>query len=117
MTIFPFGETVTFHVRTLLETKDADGNDRYGEVDKPVEGCGFAPAGSVELVQGRDTVTDQPSVFVPRGNIPAGVDLGAADAATVRGVRYEVDGTPEDFRSPFTGWAPPLVVKLKGVSG
>lgn len=117
MITFPNGETVILHHRTLAADRDADGNDVFIPGDTSVEGCAFAPAGSTEVVQGQDTVTTQPTVYIPRDEIPAGVSITAVDAVTARGDRYEVDGAPEDFRSPFVSFVPPLVIRLKNVTG
>ncbi len=109
---FPFGEQVTLHRRELQPGADQYGNDVYTDADSVVTGCVFAPAGSTETLQGQNTVVDQPTLYVPTS-----VDVEAVDAITVRGVRYEVDGTPVRFTSPWTGWTPPTVVRLKGVTG
>lgn len=78
-----------------------------------IPGCGFNPGQSSEPVQdARNSVVTQPEVYAP-----AGTDVLAGDRLVVRGVTYDVDGTPADWRSPFTGWAPGLVVALKGVEG
>lgn len=92
---------------------DVYGNDTTVDVDTATSGA-FAPAGSAELVQGRDTVSTQDAFYI--FGAPA-VAPAAIDQITVRGTRYDVDGTPAVWISPFTGWAPGLVVKLKAVTG
>lgn len=108
---FPYGETVVLHTRSVTG-QDALGNDTLTAVDVTVTGCGFDPGGSTENVQGQDLVTSQPTLYVP-----AETGVGVVDAVTVRGVRYEVDGQPASYTNPFTGWTPPLVVRLVGVTG
>lgn len=110
MTGYAFGEPITLHSRAVTG-QDTYGNDVYGSTDRTVVGA-FAPAGAAELVQGRDTVTTQPALY-----LPPGTDVAAVDRATVRGVTYDVDGTPADWRNPFTGWQAGIVVNLKGVTG
>ena len=112
MVTFPFGETVTLHRRVLSPKPDQDGNDVYIPTDIPIPGCAFDPGGSVESVQGQDMVTTKPTVYAPPGTV-----VLATDGVTVRGLPYEVDGAPSDYISPFTGWNPGVVVRLKAVTG
>lgn len=106
-----FGETVTLLARSRNGV-DADGNDIFTSASTTVAGCAFDPGGSVEAVQGRDAVITTPTVYLPPGTAPKSID-----AVTVRGVTYEVDGSPNALTSPFTGWSPGVVVKLKAVTG
>ncbi|MGZ6852469.1 MAG: hypothetical protein ACXVGC_00140 [Mycobacteriaceae bacterium] len=108
---FGYGITVTFHTRTA-SGKDAYGNTTYTETNVDVPGCGFNPGGSVELVQGQDMVRTQPEVYAPPGTV-----VSAVDQVTVNGTRYDVDGQPVTVTNPFTGWQPPVVVRLKAVTG
>lgn len=105
------GETVTLHSRTPSGQKDPYNKVLYTVVDTQVDGCAFDPGGSTESVQGQDLVVSQPTVYLPAGTV-----VGAVDAVTVRGVKYEVDGSPNSYVSPFTGWAPGVVVKLKAAA-
>lgn len=109
--MFPHGVPVTLHTRGVVG-QDAYGNDVYGDTDTVVEGCAFDPGSSLELVQGQDMVRTQPTVYAPSGTA-----VTAVDALTVNGVRYEVDGSPNDYHSPFTGWGAGVVIRLKGVTG
>jgi len=108
---FPLlADTVTLVGRTV-SGQDAYGNDVYTEVQSTVPGV-FAPGGSTEQVQGQDMVISQPTVY-----LPAGTDVTAVDAVIVGSVRYDVDGAPSDWRSPFTGWQAGVQVRLKSVTG
>ena len=107
---FPHGETVTLVARAVTG-QDGDGNDVYGETLTDVIG-GFDPAIGFERVGGMDQVSTQPQVYLPPGTV-----VDSVDAVVVRGLRYEVDGTTNDWRSPFTGWAPGVVIPLKRVTG
>lgn len=107
---FPFGVTVTLITRAVTG-QDNYGNDIYGETTSTVVGA-FAPAGSSELVQGQDTVIDRPTVY-----LPSGTDVSAVDAVQINGDRYQVVGTPNDWSSPFTGWAAGVEVRLEKVTG
>lgn len=106
----PFADPVTLHGREVTG-QDQYGDDIYADQDCNVRGV-FVPGGSVELIQGQATVITRPRVF-----LPAGTDVTAVDAVTVRGRRYDVDGTPSDWRSPMTGWRPGIEVPLREVTG
>jgi hypothetical protein len=107
---FPFGQQVTLISRTVTG-QDSYGNDVYGETSTTVVAA-FNPGGSTELVQGQDMVTVQPTVY-----LPASVQPLAVDAVLVNGQRFDVDGVTDVWQSPFTGWHPGNVVKLKRVTG
>jgi hypothetical protein len=115
---FPNGEQITLH-RPVKVGVDGYGKDQYDWTDYPIPGCAFWPAGSVELVQGRETVTDSDTVAVPPESIP--VAAGAilpTDEITVRGTRYKVNGKPQDYGAhPFTGTRYPILVRLEEVTG
>lgn len=68
----------------------------------------FNPGTSVESLGGRDLLTVQPAVY-----LPAGTSIAAVDAVEVRGLTYEVDGSPNDWVNPFTGWNPGVEVRLR----
>ena len=74
---------------------------------------GFSPGGSSEVsTEWRVAVSTQPTVY-----LPTGTDITPADRVVVRGVTYEVDGDPADWRSPFSGWRHGLAVSLKRFGG
>lgn len=112
--MFAHGETVT-------RLRGAKITDRYGNettswaspTSLTIPGCGFNPGGSIEPTQdGRNAVITRPEVYAP-----ADADVDAGDRIVVRGDTYEVDGKPAEWRSPFTGWAPGMVIALKEVEG
>lgn len=111
--MFPFGEPVIFEA-SVLGSEDAHGNPTTSwAAPVTVEGCAFDPGGSVESVEpGRNAVVTNPRVFVPAGTV-----VGSRDRVTVRGLVFVVDGDPAVWRSPFTGWAPGVVVNLERVGG
>lgn len=108
---FPFGQTVTLQQRTVTGV-DADGNDTYTATSTDVTGCAFNPGPSIETVQGQDMIVDTPTLYMPAGTV-----VSAYDRLVVAGVTYEVSGSPNFWKSPFSGWDPGVVVSLKGVSG
>jgi hypothetical protein len=107
---FPFGQAITL-IRRVKAAPDAFGNDTWTTATSTVSGA-FNPGTSVELVQGEDVLTTQPTVM-----LPPGTQVAAVDAVQVDGDIYEVDGSPNAPVNPFTGWAPGVVVKLKRVTG
>lgn len=107
---FPFGQTVSL-VKRAKGAPDPLGNDTWTTTSTLVRGA-FDPGTSVESVQGQDLLVTSPRVF-----LPAGTDVDAVDAVDVAGARYEVDGSPNDYTNPFTGWQPGVVVQLKRATG
>lgn len=113
---FPHGETVT-RFRATAVTDPYSGEPTGISWDDPdslaIPGCAFNPGRSSEPVQdARTAVITQPEVYAPPG-----ADVLAGDRIVVRGKTYEVDGEPADWRSPFTGWTPGIVLALKIVEG
>lgn len=73
----------------------------------------FNPGSSNEPTEvGRNSVVTQPEVYAP-----VGVDVLAGDRLQIRGRTYSVEGDPQEWRSPFTGWEAGVVIKLKIVEG
>jgi hypothetical protein len=108
--MFPFGQPIVL-VRRVKAAPDVLGNDTWTTTTSTVSGA-FNPGTSVELVQGEDILTTQPTVMLPPGTL-----VEAIDAVQVDGLTYEVDGSPNSPVNPFTGWRPGVVVKLKRVTG
>lgn len=112
--MFAFGETVVFEA-VNSSTRDSHGNSVLTYAPGvPIEGWGFSPGGSVETYEpGRNKVVTSPQLFRPAVDfIP-----GARDKCTVRGTEYEVDGDPQKWIHPMTGWEAGVVVTLKVVDG
>lgn len=111
MLSFPFGETVTL-LRRALTGQDQYGNDVYSDTATDLRGCVVVPRNSSELVQGQDTIIVGLTLYAP-----AGTALAATDRFSVRGLEYEVDGEPGEYRSPLTGSRGPVQVALTRVTG
>lgn len=78
-----------------------------------IPGLAFNPGSSNEPTEvGRNSVVTQPEVYAHVGD-----DILAGDRLRIRGLVFQVDGDPQEWRSPFTGWEAGLVVKLKRVEG
>lgn len=106
------GETVTIlrQARTVDEYGNATSAGTPSRRD--VVSLGFDPGGSIALRDGRDGTDTKPTVY-----LPTGTDIVHTDQLEVRGVTYAVEGEIADWRSPFTGARPGLVVPLRRVSG
>lgn len=111
-------EPFTVPVQFIRRTKDTSGSAYTGtewtEAAPVPTVAVFAPGGSTEVTQGGDAVTTQPTLYgVDEGLAPTAFDVFVAG-----GLRYEVDGDPQGgFQSPFTGWRPGVVVKLRKATG
>jgi hypothetical protein len=82
-----------------------------------VVGCGIAPrdsggASGREILQGRDTVITDVTLYAP-----SGTDLRATDRVRINDVLYEVNGPAGAFASPFTGSQGPVVAALTQTTG
>jgi hypothetical protein len=105
------GETVTVLTRSAV-TRDAHGNEQWSYTEVEVEGCIVWPTGSTEQTEARDTTTDRITV-----SFPYGTDVTNVSKMRVRGHLYEVDGTPSQWASPFTGWKAGVEVHGVRVTG
>lgn len=106
---FGFGSTITVE-RPGGQTRHGD---RLPATSHTISGCATYPTGSTEDYSTRDTVIDTVTLLTPYG-----ADIMATDVVVLPdGGRYEVDGTPGGFSSPFTGWKPGTRITLRAVSG
>jgi len=108
------GETVTRLRAGRVE-------DRYGNLAKDwseadsveIGGCLFAPASDREDTgAGREGTVVTPVLYCPPG-----ADISATDRVVVRGVTYEADGGPSDWRWPSTGGGAGIEMPLRRVDG
>lgn len=114
--MFAHGETIT-RLRATAVTDPYSGQPTGSDWSSPssldIPGCGFNPGQSSEpLQEARNAIQTQPEVYAPTGS-----DILSGDRVVVRGKTYDVDGEPADWRSPFTGWAPGMVIALKRTDG
>lgn len=106
--IFPFVEPVTLLVNGG-GTVNRFGDDVPTQTAIDVTGA-FSPGVSAEQAA-LGVGSTQPEVYLPPGTqVPAWID-----AVTVRGVTYQVDGQPADWRSGMDGSSMGVVVRLSGV--
>lgn len=107
------GETIILLRRTLLSGRDRYGNDRYATTQVPIAGAAVRALTSQEdTKEARDRVVDSIEVILPPGTVVTPVDR-----LQVRGLTYEIDGTPDPQVSPSTGVAPGIRVIARRVTG
>lgn len=106
----PFGLPITITSRTRSGT-DAYGNPEWTETSTTVTGA-FAPSAGSESTNHQDQVVNQPQAFLPYGTA-----VDSTSKLTINGTSYEVDGDPEHWSSPFTGWQGGIRVPLRLVTG
>lgn len=113
--MFTFGETVT-RLRAGIATDPYSGEPVHSWTTParlPINGVAVEPRPSGEPVQdARNAVMSGFTLYMPRG-----ADVTPADRVEVRGQVYAVLGEPADWRSPYTGWAPGVVVQVERVAG
>lgn len=115
--MFAHGETVTVLDATLVV--DPYSGEPTGEQDwstpttRTVDQVAVADGGSLEpeSVARNEVESDYDLMF------PADDPITSASHVIVRGVTCDVVGRPFLWRSPFTGWTPGLVVKVKAREG
>lgn len=107
----PFAESFTI-LSEQLSGQDGDDNDVYTPVEVSANGT-FAPEGSTVLIQGQTTVLDHDTVYLNDGE-PTPKET---DRMRVRGLIYNIDGTPALYLNTLTGYQPGAVVRLLKVSG
>jgi hypothetical protein len=92
--------------------------DRYGDTTETVvgsiAGCGFAPGSSTENTDNQAQVGTVESLYSPPTTVPVNAQ---SKIRFPDGVVWHVDGEPEWWRHPMTGWSPGGVIRLRRVTG
>jgi Phage head-tail joining protein len=109
---FPYSQTITLIQRTLTGVQDEYGNDTYDETQIEVDYCVVQPSSSAEVVQWTEQVSTDIAIFVPYGTV-----VTELDAFLINGITYEVQGVPQDWRSPFSGNVSPTQIRASVVTG
>jgi len=109
---FPYAQTITLVRRVLAADKSEYGNDVYTEVPVSVSNCIVQPAGTVEDTNFADRVSQSITVFLPYGTA-----VGPLDALIINGEKFEIEGIPQEWRSPFSGHTSPLQVQASKIAG
>ena len=115
--MFAHGETVTrLRGMATIDAYGDEATDWNAPQSLVIVGVAFDPGGSDEPVDAGHTqrVVTSPTLYDPTY---ADVEAGDRIRRNLTGITYEVDGNPAEWRSPFTGWRPGQVVKLKVVDG
>ena len=113
--IFPHGETVT--VQTAGTITDPYSGEQISDWTTPtgvnVAGVGVEPRPSGEPTQdARNAVVSGFTLYFPPTSV-----VSAANRVVVRGGTYDVIGEPAVWVSPFTGWAPGVIVQVERTAG
>lgn len=107
-----------------VERADDPTFDQYGDPKEAsvsthdIENCAVSPMSAQEILErGRDA-----SVLMLRLLAPQGSDILKTDRVIIsigdpNPGRYEIDGDPQDWSSPFTGWSPGREVILRRAEG
>lgn len=111
MPVFPYGVTVTVISRTV-SGQDEFGNDTFSETTQDIPYCSVQPGGTNETTQFTDQLSSEVVVYLPYGT-----DVEYIDALAIDGDRYEVQGKPNTWASPFSGNTAPVEVRATKVTG
>jgi hypothetical protein len=114
-----YTETVTL-LRQTVTGRDSLGNDVTTATEIQVPDSIYAPEGSTELIQGQDTVIDNPTVYLGLvDSTGTAVTPQATDKVRrSNGDVYDVDGRPQIYPpNPFTGEQVRPVLRLERVTG
>lgn len=93
------------------------GTNRYGDplpaTEHTIDGCVLAPAGSSETTDRADQVTNRMTVYAELH-----ADVRATDRVRLPDdTRWQVDGEPQRYRSPFTPDSGVCAINLERVTG
>jgi len=107
--MYPFG----VRVDVLSTTRDEHG-DTTTILVGAIDGCAVAPVTSTEDTDQRAQVDTIADLFVP----PTAVSVTAQSRIRLAdGTVWRVDGTPQWWSNPYTGWSPGAVVRISRVTG
>lgn len=105
----PLGGELVVILRRVPAGEDRYHNQRFTTVEVPVTGAAVRVVGSDEK---GTLLSDTLEV-----TLPPGTAVTANDRLRVRGLVYEVDGTPETDHDPMTGTEPGVKVIARRVAG
>lgn len=108
---FPFGDQVTITSRTQTGVDDY-GQPVYDDTQTVVRGV-FSPSDTVRDAQtGSFQIVERPNVLLPYGT-----QIDTTSTVAVGDVTYYVDGVPQSWKSPFSGWKAGMKVALTTARG
>lgn len=106
--MFPYGTTIE-----VLETSRDEHGDLTEALRGTIDGCAVAPESSTEDNDNRAQVDTFVEVYAPYSDVV----VTAQDKVRLNGTLWHVEGDPAEWRSPFTGWQPGRVIRLRQVRG
>jgi hypothetical protein len=107
----PYSQTIIL-VRRELSGQDEYSNDVYTDTEHSLDYCVVQPSSSSEVTQWTEQVSTDITVFVPYGTV-----VTALDALLIDGIKYEIQGDPQSWRSPFSGNTSPMQIRAAVVTG
>jgi hypothetical protein len=108
---FPYSVSLTL-VHRVLDGQDSFGNDAYRDETETVAGSVAAPGGSSEDTQFTEQVSTSMTFYLPYGT-----PVGPLDAIIYNGTKYEVQGEPSSYSSPFSNNTAPVEVRARAITG
>lgn len=114
--MFTRGETITrIRAAATLDpySEEATGLDWDAAIETDIPNVALEPRPSSEPVQdARNAVVSGYTIYAR-----SGTDLKPIDRVRVRGEVYEIDGDTADWRNPYSGTRPGVVIQTKRVAG
>lgn len=114
--MFTRGETITrIRAGVVLDpySNEETGLDWDAVIETDIANVALEPRPSSEPVQdARNAVTSGFTLYAWRA-----VDLTPADKVRMRGVVYDIDGEPADWRNPYSGRLVGTIIQTKAVDG
>ncbi len=108
-----YGETIT-RLRREKVGEDRYNQPVYGDVPTELQGAGFDPGDATEsLTAGGAASSTTPTLYFYKSK----PDIVRGDQIQVRGVKYQVEGDPGVWVSPFTGQLAGTTVRLTRSEG
>ena len=108
--MFPYAEQVTVQTAgTTTDPYSGEASEDWSTPTTRTEKCAVADGGSTEPnIDARSAIDSDFDLLFDYDP-----QILPAERVVVRGLVCEVDGRPFTWRSPFTGWEPGTVVRVK----
>ena len=107
--MLPYAEPVTIQSPGTITDRYGNETTDWSTPTERAESCGVADGGSTEPLQDARNAVDSDFDLI----FDHDPGISSADRVVVRGLTCEVAGRPFLWRSPFTGWEPGTIVRVK----
>ena len=92
-----------------IGARDADGNQPEPVEGGTLTGCAVAPRQTSDTGErATDGAIERLTVYCP----DRGADVNPTDQLVIDGTVYDIDGFPQRWTSPYTGWEPGCVIDI-----